>query len=171
MGQGFHTPKKCLLKFFPHGCGASPFHICAPSTSLDGCGFFNSVVVTLPFNSISDIYEWWLFCILVAIFMWLWEEASHVCLHCHLDRKLPFLFERKDGGERETLMWGTSIGCLLICAWTRDRTNHNPCMCPDEELKPQTFSFWMTLQPSEPHWPGHYVKYFKNLYSIDENIR
>ena len=32
----------------------SPFHVCAPSTSLDGCGFFYSVVVRLPFNSISD---------------------------------------------------------------------------------------------------------------------
>ena len=37
-----------------HGCGASPFHICAPPTSLHGCGFFNSVVVRLPFNSIFD---------------------------------------------------------------------------------------------------------------------
>ena len=36
------------------GCGTSMFHVSAPSTSLDGCGFFNLVVVRLPFNSISD---------------------------------------------------------------------------------------------------------------------
>ena len=47
--------------------GTSLFCICAPSTSLDGCGFFNSVVVRLPFNSIYDGSEWWLFCILVVI--------------------------------------------------------------------------------------------------------
>ena len=35
-------------------CGTSVFHVSAPPTSLDGCGFFNSVVVRLPFNSISD---------------------------------------------------------------------------------------------------------------------
>ena len=36
-----------------HGCGISLFHVSVPPTSLDGCGFFNSVVVRLPFNSIS----------------------------------------------------------------------------------------------------------------------
>ena len=58
--------------------------VCAPPTSLDGCGFFNYVVVILPFNSISDGTEWRLFYILVVISEWLGEEASHVCLHCHL---------------------------------------------------------------------------------------
>ena len=29
-----------------------PIHVSSPPTSLDGCGFFNSVVVRLPFNSI-----------------------------------------------------------------------------------------------------------------------
>ena len=43
------------------GCGTSLFCICAPSTSLDRCGFFNSIVVKFPFNSISDSSEWWLF--------------------------------------------------------------------------------------------------------------
>ena len=33
------------------------FHISTPLTSLDGRGFFNSVVVRLPFNSISDCSE------------------------------------------------------------------------------------------------------------------
>ena len=37
-----------------HGCGTSSFHVSAPCTSLDGYGFFDSVVVRLPFNCISD---------------------------------------------------------------------------------------------------------------------
>ena len=37
-----------------HGCGTSLFHFPALPSSLDGCGFFNSIVVKLPFNSISD---------------------------------------------------------------------------------------------------------------------
>ena len=36
------------------GYGTSPFCVSAPPTSLDECGFFNSVVVRHPFNSISD---------------------------------------------------------------------------------------------------------------------
>ena len=73
------------------GCGTSPFCISTQPTSLDGCGFFNSIVVRLPFNSISDHSEWWLFYILVVILMWLWE-VSHVCLRCHLDQKLGNFF-------------------------------------------------------------------------------
>ena len=64
-----------------HGCQASPFHICSPTTSLDGCRFFNSVAVRLPVNLISDGSE--LVYILVVILIGLCEEASHVCL-CHL---------------------------------------------------------------------------------------
>ena len=59
-------------------------------TSLDGCGFFNSVVVRFPFNSITDVSEGWLFYILVVILMWLCEEVSSVCLCCHLDWKSVF---------------------------------------------------------------------------------
>ena len=54
----------------------SLFHICAPPTSLDGCDFFDSIVVRLPFNLISDGSEWWLSYILVVILMWLWEEVN-----------------------------------------------------------------------------------------------
>ena len=41
--------------FYPsyHGCGTSLFCVCAPPPSLDGCGSFNSIVVRLPFNSVS----------------------------------------------------------------------------------------------------------------------
>ena len=70
-----------------YGWGTSLFCVCTPSTSLDGCGFFNSIVVRLPFNSIFDSPEWWLFYILVVILMWLCEEVSHVCLRRHLDWK------------------------------------------------------------------------------------
>ena len=48
----------------------------APPTSLDWCGFFNSVVVMLPFNLISDDSEWWLFYILVVILMWLCKGGT-----------------------------------------------------------------------------------------------
>ena len=58
-----------------------------PLTSLDGCGFSNSVVVRLPFNLISDGSERWLFYILVVILMWLCEEASCVYLGHYLDLK------------------------------------------------------------------------------------
>ena len=61
----------------PHGYGTSPFHISTPPTSLDGCGFFNSVVVRLPFNSISDGSEWGLFYMLAVILMWLCEPCLH----------------------------------------------------------------------------------------------
>ena len=67
--------------------GTSLFCICAPPASLDGCGFFNSVVVRLPFNSIFAGSGWWLFHILVVILMWLCEEVSHVCLCHHHDWK------------------------------------------------------------------------------------
>ena len=70
-----------------HGCGTCPICVCTPPTSLNGCGFFNSLVVRLPFNSISDGSEWWLFYILVVIFTWWCEEMSHVRQCCHLNQK------------------------------------------------------------------------------------
>ena len=39
------------------GCGTTPFDICAPPTILYGCGFFNSVVVRLPFSPTPDSSE------------------------------------------------------------------------------------------------------------------
>ena len=42
------------------------FCVCTTPTSLDGRGFFNSIVVRLPFHSISDSSEWWLLYILVV---------------------------------------------------------------------------------------------------------
>ena len=74
------------------GHGTSPFRICAPPTSLDGCSFFNSIVVRLPFNSIFDSSEWPLFHTSAVILMWLCEKASCVYLCWHLDWKPPMFF-------------------------------------------------------------------------------
>ena len=62
-----------------------PISCLCPPTSLDGCGFFNSVVVRLPVNLIADDRKWWLFHRLVVTLMCLHAEASHVYLCCHLD--------------------------------------------------------------------------------------
>ena len=54
MGLGVLAPDISLLNFYPPHMGVDqPGRICAPPTSLDGCGFFNSVIVRLPFNLIS----------------------------------------------------------------------------------------------------------------------
>ena len=44
-----------------------PVLCCHRSYSLDGYGFFNSVLTRLPFNLIFGGSEWWLFCVLVVI--------------------------------------------------------------------------------------------------------
>ena len=52
------APRYIPPNFYPSHVGVGPAHSASlhlrPPTSLDGCGFFNSVVVRLPFNSISD---------------------------------------------------------------------------------------------------------------------
>ena len=40
--------------FIYHTWMCDLFHVCASPTSVDGHGFFNSVVVRIPFYSISD---------------------------------------------------------------------------------------------------------------------
>ena len=84
--------------FYPPHVAVEPTHsmsLClffsSPPTSLDGCSFFNSIVVGFLFNLISDSSEWWLFYILVVILMWLYKKVSHVYLHLHLDQKSPIL--------------------------------------------------------------------------------
>ena len=67
--------------------GTSLFSVCTPPASLNRCNFFNSIVVRLLFNSISDASEWCLTYTLVLILMWLCEEASHACLCLHVDWK------------------------------------------------------------------------------------
>ena len=57
VGLGLLAPEISLTNFYPHGCGASSFYLCDPPTSLGGCGFFNSIVIQLPFNWIADMLE------------------------------------------------------------------------------------------------------------------
>lgn len=66
VGLGLFAPKIALLNFYPCGCWTNLFCVCTPPTSLDGCCFFSSTVVRLPFSSMSDVLEWWLFYILVV---------------------------------------------------------------------------------------------------------
>ena len=98
-GCGAGTP--CSWDILPEflsttcGCGTSLFCICSPPTSLDGCGFFNSLVVKLPLKSVSDGSEWWFFYILVVILTWMCEEVSHVCLCYHLFQNSSYVFDFK----------------------------------------------------------------------------
>ena len=74
--------------FYPPHVNVGPAVLCLSYQSQ--CSFFfNSVFLGLPFSSISDGSEWWLFHSLVVILM-LDEEVSCVYLHCHLDWKSGF---------------------------------------------------------------------------------
>ena len=75
---------------FIHMCYVGPpCSAYVSSTTLNGCGFFNSVVVILQFNSVFVSSKWWWFCILVVILLWLCEQASCVCLYHHPDQRSP----------------------------------------------------------------------------------
>ena len=88
-----------LLSFYPH-VEVGPVLLCVhPPTSLDVCVFFNSVVVTFPFNSISDGSECWLFYILIVILMWLCEKASRVYL-CAILIRLEVCCNLKGSGSQ-----------------------------------------------------------------------
>ena len=55
LGLGFLTPEISLPNFYPLHMRVEPaLSTSAPPNGVDGSGFFNSVVVRLPFNSISD---------------------------------------------------------------------------------------------------------------------
>ena len=87
MGLGLLALEISLLSFYPPHVDIGP--ACSISMPLlpiwmDIVFFFKSIVVRLPFNSISDGSERWLFYDLVVILMWLCEEASHVYLCRHL---------------------------------------------------------------------------------------
>ena len=108
---GSGTPRSCdiPLEFLSTTCayGTSPFLICAPpSYPSDGCGFFNSIIFKLAFNSIPDGSEWWLFYILAVILMWLCEEASHVYLCRHLEWKSLQITTKK---TEELILWRLQI--------------------------------------------------------------
>ena len=68
---------------------------------------------------------------------------------------------------------GISIwkGVVHTCSWTKDRTRHLG-LCPDWELNPQPFCFWLALQPSHTNQgqvisyicPTEYKSYQYNFY-------
>ena len=55
VGLGLLTPEISLPKFHPLHVGEGPAGSASalPPTTLDGCGFFNSVAVRLPLNSMT----------------------------------------------------------------------------------------------------------------------
>ena len=63
----------------------------APPISLDGCGFFNSVVIRLPFSWISHNSEWWFFYNLVVILMQLCKEDKPCLLIPPSWLEVPFI--------------------------------------------------------------------------------
>ena len=68
--------------FYPPLLGVGQAIQCLHPAFYSWCGFFfNSIVVGLPFSKISGSSEWWLFCSVVVILMWLWEEASTVFMY------------------------------------------------------------------------------------------
>ena len=71
----------------PPPCRASSpsqLPISAPPTSLNGCFFFNCLVVRLPYSLV--FWQLWLFFVfkLVVVFLWLCEEAQCNYLRLHL---------------------------------------------------------------------------------------
>ena len=74
--QGTSAAKVPLLIFHHYNWVWDPpiLHLFPPYQS--GCLFFIPLVIALLFSYIADGSEWWLFCSLVIILMWLWDEAS-----------------------------------------------------------------------------------------------
>ena len=117
-----------------------PFHVSAPPTSLDGCGFCNSIVVRLPLNSISDGSEWWLFYNLVVILRWLCEEVSCIYLCCHLDWKPIYLFLfGKQSSPKSRAQW-----LRILSHWTEF------CYISTSNWKVQVWKgLWIDIQLAE----------------------
>ena len=42
-------------------------------------------------------------------------------------------------------------------------TKLQPSMCSDQELNLQPFGYGMTLQPTEPYWPGQLISFCQQL--------
>ena len=147
------------------GWGASPFRICAPPTGLDGYGFFNSVVVRLPFNSISDSSQFWVMVILY--------------FSCNFDvvvrRGEPFLpmlpsfFKRfylfcergaREEKERDRGIETSMCGCLSPP--TEDPAC-NPGMCPEWKSNHWPFGSHAGIHSTEPYQPGQYYTVLINV--------
>ena len=130
----FHNPPPCWVHQLPPCCESSLpcLPIPAPPTGLDGCFFFISLVVGLPYSSI--FCQFWLFFVfkLLSSF-WLCEEAQCVYLHLHLGQKsLIFFFKREGKGRRKRGREISVCGCLSHAPYRG--LAHNPGICPDWEL-------------------------------------
>ena len=93
-------------------------------TSLDGCVFFNSVPVRLPFNSIFAGSEWWLIYNLVAVFMWLCKEVSCVYLCGHFNQFILFIY----GHSQQRVYFSCYSFCFECCLTNSWKTPHNRVM-------------------------------------------
>ena len=58
--------------------------------------------------------------------------------------------ERGREGKRETSVYGRNIDLLPT-----GNLAHNPGVCPEWEMNPQSFSLQASTQSTEPHPPGH----------------
>ena len=88
LGLGLLAPEISLPNCYPCWCGASLFHVWAPPISLDGCGFFSSLVVKTSIQ--LNFWHSWVMVVLhfSCNFDVIVRRGGHVCLHCHLDWKL-----------------------------------------------------------------------------------
>ena len=94
----------CFSRFIRRKCGTthSASHrlaclvaqlpVSTPPTGLDGCVFFNSLVVELPYSSIfCPLWLYFVFKLLLSFF-WLCKEAQCVYLRLHLGRNSHLSF-------------------------------------------------------------------------------
>ena len=131
-GAGTPPSQDILPEFLSttSGCGTRPFHICAPPTDLDGYGFFNSVVVRLPFNSISDGSEWRLFYVLVLILMKRRVMSSYVTIlvvrSSVILEWLKFVKYCQSSHVRTGVNYVLGESSKTLCTELQKRLNYNP---------------------------------------------
>ena len=94
-------------------------------------------------------------------FLWLFSICKWVIYFFKFN--FYFWFSREGEGEAEgEIHWckrETPIGCLP-CAPTGDQTC-NPAMCPDQESNWRRLGLQVDSQPTEPHWEGRLLTFFK----------
>ena len=91
-----HNPPPCWVRQLLPCCESSlPWlPISAPTTGLDECVFFISLVVGLPYSTIFCQF-WLIFVFKLLSSFWLCEEAQCVYLCLHLGQKFPLFFAFK----------------------------------------------------------------------------
>ena len=83
--------------------------------------------------------------------------------------KILFIF-RERGRERERE--GEEHQCVVAsCMPPTGALAHIPGMCPDWESNRTPFDSKDTIQPIEPHQPGHYTAIFKVIYRYNAMYR